>query len=407
MTNAPFRLPTTTYTGRMFAELERVDSEVRWKLERIADIGHRERWLIEAGQVRLMPQNILGSGSFGVVVLASLHGSQVAVKVPKSSHHGSTAWHLPSLGNELRILRHVRHPNVVLFHGACIDPTSSELALVLEYVQGHRLDRFVEVPHKIAPSNQARHLILIDICCALRYLHAQRPCIVHGDLKASNILVEDWHEHPRPKLVDFGLSRLLTRKAKPLGGTLNWMAPELMKNPGMSPAPSADVFSFGRLAYFVTTGVRPLANIDRRTFVKLARKARIPPLHWPEEAPFLEPCRMLVQNCLEVDAAVRPHMVAVHHDLVLWQPSKRYELETTAGKNASCTGGGEGDPESPGESSMSWRSVLRMVRESLRPVPPNRPVVPATGALAQACESVFSGLPVDRLALNLVWSQIA
>jgi len=352
-------VPTTTHTGRMFAALERVDAEVRWKLEKIAEVGHKERWLIEAASVRLMPDQILGSGSFGVVLLASLHGSRVAVKVPKSSVHGSTAWHLPSLGNELRILRHVRHPNVVLFHGACIDPTSSELALVLEYVQGQRLDRFLET---VQPSETARHSILIDICCALRYLHGQRPCVVHGDLKASNILVEDCGVgRPRPKLVDFGLSRLLTRKAKPLGGTLNWMAPELLQNPGMSPAPSADVFSFGRLAFFATTGVRPLVDVDKRTLVKLARQARLPPLMWPENTPFLRESQQLVDRCLEIDASLRPQMDQVHQELGQWRIS-------TDDGTSSCSQ----IESAERDDSLSWRSGLRMVREALRPVPPNR-----------------------------------
>lgn len=398
-------VPTTTHTGRMFAELERVDSEVRWKLEKIAGIGHNERWLIEASHVRLMPNCILGSGSFGVVVLASLHGSKVAVKVPRSSVNGSTAWHLPSLGNELRILRHVRHPNVVLFHGACIDPTSSELALVLEHVQGRRLDRFLDDSQAQSPdiSDSARHCILIDICCALRYLHGQRPCVVHGDLKASNILVEDWHVRPKPKLVDFGLSRLLTRKAKPLGGTLNWMAPELLQNPNMSPAPSADVFSFGRLAYFVTTGVRPLAEIDRRALVKLARKLQIPSLVWPQDAPFSLECQALIHKCLEVDQSLRPHMVEVHHDLVRWtQPEHVAELLGQGGASGASSSGSSTGPIVPAagglgtafldvpdgdaqDSSLSWRSGLRMVRESLRPVPPNRPGHAPTSPSAPTC----------------------
>eukprot|EP00927_Polykrikos_kofoidii_P013685 TRINITY_DN15949_c1_g1_i1.p1 TRINITY_DN15949_c1_g1~~TRINITY_DN15949_c1_g1_i1.p1 ORF type:complete len:876 (-),score=137.62 TRINITY_DN15949_c1_g1_i1:12-2639(-) len=363
-------VPTTTHTGRVFAELERVDSEIRWKLERIAEIGHKERWLIEAAQVRLRPDCILGSGSFGVVVLASFHGSRVAVKLPRSSVNGSTAWHLPILGNELRILRHVRHPNVVLFHGACIDPTSSELAVVLEHVEGQRLDRFLETAE---PSDTDRHCILVDMCCALRYLHGQRPCIVHADLKASNILVEERGGRPRPKLVDFGLSRLLTRKAKPVGGTLTWMAIELLRNPGMTPAPSADVFSFGRLAYFVTTGIRPLADIDRRVLVKMAKQARLPPLHWPEDAPFLCEGQALVQKCLEIDASLRPQSLEVYQELLQWRSpandSQEFVGVDDAAVSPSCV-----------DSSLSWRSGLRMVRESLRPIPPNRPGSAPPGA---------------------------
>lgn len=67
-----------------------------------------------------------------------------------------------------------------------------------------------------------------DTACALTYLHARTPPIVHGDIKGSNVLVE--RSSPgrlRAKLLDFGLSRTLNRsKSKPLGGTRLWMAPE-------------------------------------------------------------------------------------------------------------------------------------------------------------------------------------
>lgn len=357
-------VPTTTQTGQLFEGLEsQTDrSEIRPRLEQIASIGQREHWLVKADNVRLMPGHILGSGGFGVVILASLHGTYVAVKVNKNSLNGTTAWHLPSLGNELRILRHVRHPNLVLFHGACVDPTSGELALVLEYVHGQQLDEYLKAGDVCSKD---RHCIAVDICRALRYLHGQHPCVVHGDLKASNVLVEASRNWPHAKLVDFGLSRMLTRRAKPLGGTLNWMAPELLQHPNMTPAPSADVFSFGRLAYFVTTGIRPHADMQRRTLVKMAKRAQVPPLDWPEDAPFIEHCRDLVERCLQFDPFVRPGMVQVHCELVQWLPS-------SDSAELSWVPAASGEDSELQDQSVSWRSGLRLVRASLRPLPPQR-----------------------------------
>merc|ERR1719329_527550 len=88
----------------------------------------------------------------------------------------------------------------------------------------------------------------------------------------------------------------------------------------MTPAPSADVFSFGRLAYFVMTNIKPHANVERRTLVKMARRAQLPPLDWPEEAPFVEECSHLVERCLQFDPFLRPDMVQVHCELVQWLP---------------------------------------------------------------------------------------
>lgn len=346
-------VPETTRTGRAFAELDRMDVEPRWKLECIAAIGQKEHWLIDSADLWMIPGRILGWGNFGVVVLANLHGSHVAVKVPRMASSGASAFHLPAIGNELRILRHIRHPNVVLFHGACIDPATSELAIVLEYVRGRSLDKYVEGD----PVSRHRHCVLVDICCALRYLHGQRPSVVHGDLKASNILVEDGSSRVQAKLVDFGLSRLLTRKAKPLGGTLTWMAPELIRKPGMPPSPSADVFSFGRLSYFVVTGIHPFSDVESRTLIKLAQKSQTPPLMWPSRAPFLEECQALTNRCVEVEVRSRPSMVGVYSALLSWpQPSEGPCPSHDLLHN-------QGEP---------WSVGLQKVRQHLRPVPPGR-----------------------------------
>jgi len=124
-------------------------------------------------------------------------------------------------------------------------------------------------------------LMLMDVCGALRYLHGQSPSIVHGDLKGRNVLVEKWAERPHCKLIDFGLSRFKTRHTKALGGTLRWMAPEVIAQPSATVASSADVFSFGRLIYLVMTGKMPLFNLQNARIEKLAARGIVPELSWP------------------------------------------------------------------------------------------------------------------------------
>merc|ERR1712012_635258 len=79
-------------------------------------IGKREQWLLEEEELEVST-TLLGEGGFGRVLCGKFHGSPVAIKVQKLHQEGCLA----ELGEELRIHRRLRHPNIVLFHGACVD----------------------------------------------------------------------------------------------------------------------------------------------------------------------------------------------------------------------------------------------------------------------------------------------
>merc|ERR1711920_249000 len=112
------------------------------------------------------------------------------------------------------------------------------------FAEGHRLI-----------DTQQRLDMLIGVCSALTYLHKQVPAIAHGDLKPANILLES--KTLKPKVVDFGLCRRQKPRADRLGGTLRWMAPEALTGNNCMVACSADVFSFGCVAFFVVTNLVP------------------------------------------------------------------------------------------------------------------------------------------------------
>ena len=67
----------------------------------------------------------------------------MAVKVPQSDRRdGYMTVTLATLTNELRVRRQVRHENTALFYGACMQAEYSRIALMLELVEGQRLDIF-------------------------------------------------------------------------------------------------------------------------------------------------------------------------------------------------------------------------------------------------------------------------
>ncbi|KAI6150061.1 kinase-like domain-containing protein [Pisolithus thermaeus] len=99
--------------------------------------------------------------------------------------------------------------------------------------------------------NDPRPLIR-DIAEGLHYLHSHpKGPIIHGDLKGDNVLID---QNGRALLTDFGLSVHINSSFtmtvnSPCGGSLYWMAPELVEDKGAIPATTkSDVWSFGMTA---------------------------------------------------------------------------------------------------------------------------------------------------------------
>jgi len=314
----------TTHTEELFTTLARMS----WRgtsatgseeLQRIADLGFREHWLLPTSQLRLASgtDSVLGHGSFGLVMKAKYFGAAVAVKAALSKEDGFLQLEgLKMLSNELQILRRLRHPNIVLFYGACVSPRTGELWLVMEFVHGAPLDAVVTVMPPSGPDYDARFKFTRDVCCALLYLHTQEPHIIHGDIKGGNVLAHSSPPRPHAKLTDFGLSRLTTRRADPLGGTEAWMAPEVLLRTNRQPAPSADVFSFGQLIYMNMTGRIPCAG-DWKSSSRAAARSSQQEFHlWPEEMPGREACFRLFEACVRLDPRQRPSMQHVSEQLL-------------------------------------------------------------------------------------------
>jgi len=165
---------------------------------------------------------------------------------------------------------------------------------------------------------QARLQIITDVCCALWYLHAQKPQIVHGDLKGSNVLIEQRSTGARAKLLDFGLSRLMTHDVKPLGGTLSWMAPELIKSPTKKPRASADIFSFGRFVHFTVTGSKPFIGVSQQRIMAMAKKGQVPPLNWEKADAMCEKGVAICERCLVYPPSQRLTIAEVHAEIASW-----------------------------------------------------------------------------------------
>eukprot|EP00927_Polykrikos_kofoidii_P081857 TRINITY_DN7973_c0_g1_i3.p1 TRINITY_DN7973_c0_g1~~TRINITY_DN7973_c0_g1_i3.p1 ORF type:complete len:636 (-),score=70.32 TRINITY_DN7973_c0_g1_i3:162-1943(-) len=303
-------IPSTTNTGRIFQSVD------AWMA--VAELALKEQWLVQATELAFESEEPLGEGGFGTVVRAVYHGADVAVKFPwRSEETDHDHSHLLSLLNEMRILRHLRHPNIIGFVGACIDVQSGHVGLVLELVSGAPLDQYVS--NDVEPVNDTVRVGLIStIQAGIEYLHSRSTPIVHGDLKHTNIVAcargDNDNTSSIAKILDFGLSRILTRNAKPLGGSFRWMAPEVARG-GHRPALSADVFSFGKVVFFVASSALPNDHVtEEETMLALAR-GQVLQQQWPRDCVTRDMFETVVEICLEALPDQRPSIANVLQSL--------------------------------------------------------------------------------------------
>ena len=129
----------------------------------------------------------------------------------------------------------LRHPNIVMFLGACTKPPN--FAIVLEYCEGGTLWSILQKNADL--SWEERRNFALDTAKGMNYLHDRPTPILHRDLKSLNLLLD---ENKRIKLADFGWTKGLQNYMTGKIGTYQWMAPEVVSS--YQYTEKADVFSF-------------------------------------------------------------------------------------------------------------------------------------------------------------------
>ncbi|CAE8603140.1 unnamed protein product [Polarella glacialis] len=275
-------------------------------MQHIMTIGVVEHWFIKPSDITPGPKSILGSGSFGIVVKGMLnYATEVAIKIPKTRFQSREE---SQLANEMRLFRHIRHSNIVLFRGATlmvINGGSPCLSLVLEWVNGGNFGEYMQQLRSNAVFEADGHAfaykILLDVARGMTYLHKLTPVILHLDLKPANILVEK-EVPPKGKITNFGLSRF-ARNSLPQHkvGTEKYMAPEVAQRKPYGPA--ADVFSFGRIITWTITGELCPELISSTSF------------KGQEDACLFQTLDEVASSCLEEEPHMRPHFFQVYDRL--------------------------------------------------------------------------------------------
>ncbi|TKR72077.1 hypothetical protein L596_019591 [Steinernema carpocapsae] len=210
---------------------------------------YRQEWELRHEQIDLMKQ--LGEGAFGEVCSGELHlnNTTVQVAVKKMKTKAMTKEKIEELMKEARLMRPLRHNNVIRFYGvaAGIEP----LMIVMELVAGGALDTYLKT-ESTNVSIPERMNMCLDAAWGIEYVHQKG--VIHRDIAARNCL----YGNKCLKISDFGLSQ--RSDVIQLGATekcpVRWVAPEVFLT--MQFRNSADVWAFGILVWEVfTNGMTP------------------------------------------------------------------------------------------------------------------------------------------------------
>jgi len=177
---------------------------------------------------------------------------RVAVKLPKPSRDGVYA---ALLASESRILATLVHPNIPRLQESGIDALGCQF-MAMSAIQGQHLDAHCR---SRASSVHERISLILQVMWAVAFANDRN--VLHGDLKPTNIMVDD---RGHAWLLDFGASKLLARRPSAEKGlpeqregamTLAYASPEQLSGDPQTVA--SDVYSLGVVAYELLTGVRP------------------------------------------------------------------------------------------------------------------------------------------------------
>lgn len=238
----------------------------------------------------------IGKGSFGEVYLGIWQGTTIAVK--KLPAHRITEQFLKEFTREANLMKSLRHPNVLQFLGASLNPP--DICIITEYMPLGSLNKLLH-DKNIEITWEMKRKMAIDSAKGMAYLHYRTPSIIHRDLKSHNLLVDEgW----KVKVCDFGLSRIITEEQQnqmTACGTPSWTAPEILQNSNYTT--KADVYSFAIVLWEMASREEPYSGMPPfQVLFAVANKSLRPQI--PDDCP-LE-FRKLIERCWHQNPDKRP-----------------------------------------------------------------------------------------------------
>ncbi|XP_053525720.1 serine/threonine-protein kinase ULK1 isoform X2 [Artibeus jamaicensis] len=250
------------------------------------------------GKFEFSRKDLIGHGAFAVVFKGrhrEKHDLEVAVKCINKKNLAKSQ---TLLGKEIKILKELKHENIVALYD--FQEMANSVYLVMEYCNGGDLADYLHTMRTL--SEDTIRLFLQQIAGAMRLLHSKG--IIHRDLKPQNILLSNpggrraSPNNIRVKIADFGFARYLQSNmmAATLCGSPMYMAPEVIMSQHYDG--KADLWSIGTIVYQCLTGKAPFqasSPQDLRLFYE-KNKTLVPVIPRETSAPLRQLLLALLQR---------------------------------------------------------------------------------------------------------------
>ncbi|XP_018416200.1 PREDICTED: interleukin-1 receptor-associated kinase 1 [Nanorana parkeri] len=232
-------------------------TSLKWTFQEVLD-----------GTGNFSPSLLIGEGGFGCVYKATIRNTDYAVKRLKQDSELEWNTVKKSFHTEIEKLTCLRHPNIIDLAGYCVQ--GEEYCLIYLFVPNGSLEERLHLQGSFPTLTWKKRLSIVQgAACGIQFLHTCQPSIIHGDIKSSNILLD---QALMPKIGDFGLSRFsrytcdagksrTLARTSTVRGTLAYLPEEYVKMGKLTF--ELDTYSFGVVLLEVLTGQQAVDNESR------------------------------------------------------------------------------------------------------------------------------------------------